>query len=56
MQFGGWIAGQGTWDSRSDIDFRLFTDERVPWPEEAPELWAECLAAIERWKEQGRQN
>ena len=26
---------------------------RVPWPEEAPELWAECLAAIERWKARG---
>lgn len=49
----GGSLGKGTWDGRSDVDFRLFTDDRVPWPGEAPELWAECLAAIERWKERG---
>ena len=49
----GGSLGKGTWDSRSDVDFRLFTDQRVPWIEEAPGLWAACLAAIERWKERG---
>lgn len=47
----GGSLGKGTWDSGSDVDFRLFTDERVPWPEEAPDLWGACLAAIERWRE-----
>lgn len=49
----GGSLGKGTWDSRSDVDFRLFSDDRVPWPEEAPALWAECLAAIEGWKARG---
>lgn len=49
----GGSLGKGTWDSRSDIDFRLFTERRVPWPEENPELWSDCLAAVERWKERG---
>ncbi len=49
----GGSLGKGTWDSRSDVDFRLFTDEEVPWAGEAPDLWRECLAAIERWKERG---
>ena len=49
----GGSLGKGTWDSRSDIDFRLFTDREVPRPKQRPELWADCTAAIERWKERG---
>ena len=45
----GGSLGKGTWDSRSDIDFRLFC-ERVP---QQPERWAETNAAIERWGQQG---
>ena len=49
----GGSLGKGTWDSRSDIDFRLFTDREVQRPKQRPELWADCSAAIERWKERG---
>jgi hypothetical protein len=49
----GGSLGKGTWDSRSDIDFRLFTDRQVPWSKQRPELWADCIAAIERWRARG---
>ena len=49
----GGSLGKGTWDSRSDIDFRLFTDGEVQRQTHRPELWADCSAAIERWKERG---
>ena len=49
----GGSLGKGTWDSRSDVDFRLFTDRELQCPEQRPELWADCFAAIERWKERG---
>ncbi len=40
--------GKGTWDSCSDVDFRLFTDRAIPWPHQDPERWKEYFAAIER--------
>jgi hypothetical protein len=49
----GGSLGKGTWDSRSDIDFRLFTDRQVPWSKQRPELWTDCTAAIERWRGRG---
>ena len=49
----GGSLGKGTWDSRSDVDFRLFTDRELPWSKQAPELWADCIAAIERWRGRG---
>lgn len=49
----GGSIGKGTWDNRSDIDFRLFTDHKLIFPKEAPELWVEYYAAIERWKQRG---
>jgi hypothetical protein len=49
----GGSLGKGTWDQSSDIDFRLFTDRELQWPEERPELWVDYFAAIERWKERG---
>jgi hypothetical protein len=49
----GGSLGKGTWDNRSDIDFRLFTDREVQRPKQRPDLWADCSAAIERWKESG---
>lgn len=49
----GGSLGKGTWDSRSDIDFRLFTDRMLPPPQRCPEMWADIFAAIERWKIRG---
>lgn len=49
----GGSLGKGTWDNRSDVDFRLFTDQRVQWPDENPELWADYFAAANKWKERG---
>jgi hypothetical protein len=49
----GGSLGKGTWDSRSDIDFRLFTDREVQRRKQNPESWDECSAAIKRWKENG---
>jgi hypothetical protein len=49
----GGSLGKGTWDSRSDIDFRLFTDQAAPRAKQQPELWADCRAAIERWRGRG---
>ncbi len=49
----GGSLGKGTWDNRSDVDFRLFTDHAVQWPNESPDLWADYFAAEKRWKERG---
>ena len=49
----GGSLGKGTGDSRSDIDFRLVTDREVERPKQRPELWADCTAAIARWKARG---
>ena len=49
----GGSLGKGTWDNQSDVDFRLFTDHKLPWTDERPELWVDYFAAIERWKERG---
>jgi hypothetical protein len=49
----GGSLGKGTWDSRSDVDFRLFTDREVPRSKQRPEFWADCSAAIERWRGRG---
>ncbi len=45
--------GKGTWDSRSDVDFRLYTDRAIAWPHQDPESWKDYFAATERWKERG---
>jgi hypothetical protein len=49
----GGSLGKGTWDNQSDIDFRLFTDCELQWPDQRPEIWVDYFAAIERWKKAG---
>lgn len=49
----GGSLGKGTWDIKSDIDFRLFIDRMVPWLDQEPERWREYLAGLERWKQRG---
>ena len=53
----GGSLGKGTWDSRSDIDFRLFTDRELPRPKQRPELWSRLRRghrALERTRHQHR--
>ena len=49
----GGSLGKGTWDNRSDVDFRLFTDCKPISPNKDPEAFVEYFAAIDRWKKQG---
>jgi hypothetical protein len=45
--------GKGTWDNRSDIDFRLYTRDQLPWTDTHPDLWVDYTAAIEAWMKKG---
>ena len=45
--------GKGTWDSRSDVDFRLFTDQPLFRASQDPARWVDYQAAIKRWQERG---
>jgi hypothetical protein len=49
----GGSLGKGTWDSQSDVDFRLFTDHKSISPNQNPERFVDYFAAIQRWKEKG---
>ncbi len=49
----GGSLGKGTWDGRSDIDFRLFHELELPWLDREPERWQDYLRAIERWGQRG---
>ncbi|GAB4457100.1 MAG: hypothetical protein OHK0029_16230 [Armatimonadaceae bacterium] len=49
----GGSMGKATWDHLSDIDFRLFHEKDLPWPQEKPEIWTEFMAAVDRWRENG---
>ncbi|MBZ0302533.1 MAG: DUF4037 domain-containing protein [Anaerolineae bacterium] len=49
----GGSLGKGTWDNRSDVDFRLFTDQKVVRQNQQPDLWVDYFAAIERWNARG---
>jgi hypothetical protein len=49
----GGSLGKGTWDNQSDVDFRLFTDEKLTGPDRRPEVWADYFAGLNRWKERG---
>jgi hypothetical protein len=49
----GGSHGKDTWDGESDIDLRLFTDQKLPWLDTEPERWTEYLAALKRWGDKG---
>jgi hypothetical protein len=49
----GGSLGKGTWDKRSDIDFRLYHEFEIPWSDTHPELWEGMYAATEHWRKQG---
>ena len=45
----GGSQGKGTWDSRSDVDYRLFYEGEIPGPVANPELWRTLREALDRW-------
>jgi hypothetical protein len=45
--------GKGTWDARSDIDFRLYTRNELATKAEHPGMWDEYRDAEQRWKARG---
>ena len=49
----GGSHGKGTWDSHSDIDFRLFHEKDLPWTDTDPELWKDYFEAEARWRKKG---
>jgi hypothetical protein len=49
----GGSLGKGTWDGRSDIDLRLFTDRPLAGPSERPQAWADYYGGMERWQQRG---
>lgn len=50
----GGSHGKGTFDTRSDLDFRLFCDEVVGAPGfSATKEWKAFSQAVDRWREQG---
>lgn len=49
----GGSLGKGTWDSRSDVDFRLFSERKIVSKVENPEEWQGFSSAVERWKQRG---
>jgi len=49
----GGSQGKGTWDSRSDVDFRYYHEAALPMRSAEPEMWSEYSAALERWRERG---
>ena len=49
----GGSLGKGTWDEKSDIDFRLFTDQEVPTDDQHHYLWEEMFAATHSYKTRG---
>ena len=49
----GGSQGKGTWDHRSDVDFRFYHEMDLPRPNSEPEMWAEYFSALERWRGKG---
>jgi hypothetical protein len=49
----GGSRGKGTWDNRSDVDFRFYHEAELPGRDSEPEIWAEYHAALDRWRKQG---
>lgn len=49
----GGSTGKGLADARSDIDFRIFHEDDLPWPNRAPDLWKPLWALLDEWKARG---
>jgi hypothetical protein len=49
----GGSLGKGTWDNSSDVDFRLFHEKDLPWPDKNPEIWKSYFEAEARWRKKG---
>jgi hypothetical protein len=49
----GGSLSKGTWDDRSDIDFRLYHERPLPVPLASSPTWSEYFAIIECWERRG---
>ncbi len=49
----GGSYGKGTFDTGSDLDFRLFCERRLSPPEAYRQAYAQVQAAIDRWAQKG---
>ena len=49
----GGSFGKGTFDDRSDLDFRLFHAHDVPWPDRDPERWKPVWVLLKKWGQRG---
>lgn len=45
--------GKGTWDNKSDVDFRFFYEKNLPSTETDPGAWENYNRALNRWKDRG---
>lgn len=49
----GGSVGKGLSDEHSDLDFRIFHEDDLPWPDRAPELWKPFWPLMEKWRARG---
>ena len=49
----GGSLSRGTWDTRSDIDFRLYHERPLPRPNATVETWREYFVIVDYWAQQG---
>jgi len=49
----GGSTGKGMCDHRSDLDFRLFHEFDVPWPDHDPKRWQPVWGLLEKWGQRG---
>jgi hypothetical protein len=49
----GGSIGKGIFDENSDLDFRIFHEKELLWPDKDPELWKPIWAKLEKWKALG---
>ncbi|MFZ4508169.1 MAG: DUF4037 domain-containing protein [Fimbriimonas sp.] len=49
----GGSTGKGIFDANSDLDFRIFHERELLWPDKDPEPWRPVWAKVAKWKERG---
>jgi hypothetical protein len=49
----GGSTGKGIFDSNSDLDFRIFHERELLWPDKDPKPWKLIWAKVAKWKERG---
>jgi len=49
----GGSVGKGLADEHSDLDFRIFHEDDLPWPDRDPASWKPLWPLMEKWNQQG---